>query len=121
MQTFELARNQLFGLLAVQFCFISREQFVVALDEWEGDRSCVFEEILVKQNTLSEMDLKLLTPLVNRYIDNYGSDPQKCINDFHSIATVIFPSKPLRALQIDEKAPGENGCSDTAQSVGTFE
>ena len=68
-------RNLLFGILALQMDFISREQLLAATHEWLKDKSTAIEDILVQQGSLNESDGGLLAPLVERHIAAHGGNP----------------------------------------------
>jgi serine/threonine protein kinase len=81
-------RNLLFGILALQMDFISREQLVAATSKWLMEKTSPIEDILVEQSALSEEDRSLLIPLVARHIDNHDADPEKSLAALTSIGSV---------------------------------
>jgi serine/threonine-protein kinase len=88
-------RNLLFGILALQMDFISREQLVAATSKWLMNKTSPIEEILLEQKALSEEDRQLLVPLVARHIDNHDGDPEKSLAALSSIGSV---SEDLKSL-----------------------
>lgn len=72
-------RNLLFGILAVQVDFISREQLMAATSKWLNEKSSAIEDILVELNAIDDAQRAMLQPLVQRHIDNHGGDPAKSL------------------------------------------
>ncbi|QDU49628.1 serine/threonine-protein kinase [Gimesia panareensis] len=89
-------RNLLFGILALQMNFISREQLVAATSVWMVDKSQQLEDILLEQAALSEADRQLLAPLVARHIENHDGNPEKSLAAISSIAPAV--SEELKSL-----------------------
>ena len=75
MAIMDADRNLLFGVLALQMDFISREALVAAVTEWTRDRSRPLDQILVSQGGLSEPRRALLESLVSEHLRAHGDDP----------------------------------------------
>jgi serine/threonine-protein kinase len=69
-------RNLLFGIVALQMEFISREALVVAMNAWVLDKSKPLGEILVEQKALTAPRHELLESLVEEHLRQHGNDPQ---------------------------------------------
>jgi hypothetical protein len=61
-------RNLLYGILALQMDFISREQFVEAMHAWVLHKDRPLGEILCQQGALLVQDHHLLEQMVNRHL-----------------------------------------------------
>ncbi len=81
-------RNLLFGILALQMDFISREQLVAATSTWLLKKTRPIEEILQEQQALREEDQQLLAPLVARHIENHDADVEKSLAALSSISSL---------------------------------
>jgi eukaryotic-like serine/threonine-protein kinase len=72
-------RNLLFGVVAVQMDFISRDALVVAMNAWALDKARSLGQILVAQNALSSQRHDLLEALVDEHLKQHGNDPQQSL------------------------------------------
>ena len=91
-------RNLLFGILALQMDFISRDALVAAMQAWVLEKSKPLGEILVAQGAMAADARALLEPLVQKHVEMHDNDPQK------SLASVSPGSALRRRLEqiIDE-------------------
>src|SRR4051812_1898310 len=69
--------NLLFGLLAFQNGLLSPEQLVAALQTWQGDRSHSLQEVMRRQEALSEEQSKDITALVQQHFDGQRIEIQQ--------------------------------------------
>ena len=81
-------RNLLFGILALQMDFISRDALVAAMNAWVLSKHKPLGEILVEQNALSQADYDLLAPLVEAHIRRHNNDPQQSLAAISSLSDV---------------------------------
>jgi eukaryotic-like serine/threonine-protein kinase len=65
-------RNLLFGLLALQMDFITRDALITALTTWAGAKERPLGQVLQSQGALAADDDGLLDSLVCRFIRNVG-------------------------------------------------
>lgn len=86
-------RNLLFGILALQMDFITRDQLVAGMNAWVIDKSLSLGAVLVKQGALSQDNHDLLAPLVAAHIRKHDGDPQK------SLAAVSSADSARRELE----------------------
>jgi tetratricopeptide (TPR) repeat protein/tRNA A-37 threonylcarbamoyl transferase component Bud32 len=77
-------RNLLFGILALQMDFISRDQLVAALNAWVLEKATPLGQILVEHQGLRPQDRDLLEIMVRRHLELHGNDAEK------SLAAVSF-------------------------------
>lgn len=89
-------RNLLFGVLALQMDFISREQLVAAINAWIIDKNKSLGEILVQHGAMKPSDLALWEPLIVRHIEQHGNDAQKSLAALSSVSSV---GDDLRAIE----------------------
>ena len=72
-------RNLLFGILAVQMNFVSRDGLITAMNAWVLDRQRALGEILVDQGALNPGRYKLLDQLVNEHVEAHGGDAEQSL------------------------------------------
>jgi hypothetical protein len=65
-------RNLLFGILALQMDFISRDALIAAMGAWVLDKAKPLGQILVEQGHLKPQHLALLEPLVQAHIEAHN-------------------------------------------------
>jgi eukaryotic-like serine/threonine-protein kinase len=65
-------RNLLFGMLALQMDFISREQLIDAMHAWMLRKQTPLGDILCEKNVLCGEDRRTLDGLVNRLVRQHG-------------------------------------------------
>src|SRR6478672_938990 len=68
-------RNMLFGILALQMDFISREALLAAMQAWVFDKSRSLGEVLLGQGALSADSAALMEALVSKHLAMHGGDP----------------------------------------------
>jgi eukaryotic-like serine/threonine-protein kinase len=75
----EADRNLLYGILALQMDFITREALVGAMNAWVLDKGKPLGRILLAQGALDEEDHVLLDAMVAKHVAKHGGDPQKSL------------------------------------------
>ena len=97
-------RNLLFGILALQMDFISREQLVAAMNAWVIEKSKSIGQILCAHGALQQPAHDLLEALVQKHLDIHGGDVQKSIAALSSLPpapgelTQLGPSSSRRSM-----------------------
>ncbi len=81
-------QNLLFGILALQMDFITRDQLVSGLNAWVLEKSRPMGEILVDQGYLAEDRKILLEALVQEHLKQHDNDPKKSLAAISSIKSV---------------------------------
>jgi serine/threonine protein kinase len=72
-------RNLLFGILAVQMDFVSRDALIAGMHAWVLAKHRPLGEILVEQLALSAAHRELLEPLVDAHLRGHGNDPARSL------------------------------------------
>jgi serine/threonine-protein kinase len=72
-------RNLIFGLLALQMDFVTREQLLDAMHAWMLHKSTPLGQILCERGMLNERRAKLLEAMVEEHVAQHGGDPQASI------------------------------------------
>jgi hypothetical protein len=68
-------RNLIFGLLALQMDFVSREQLIEAMTAWMLEKQTSLGQLLHERGLLTERRLAMLQGLVDEHVAQHG-DPQ---------------------------------------------
>jgi serine/threonine-protein kinase len=80
-------RNLLFGILAVQMDFISRDALIAAMNAWVLEKSKALGQILVEQGTLPARARDKLEAVVELHLEIHGGDPRKSLAAVSSIGS----------------------------------
>ena len=81
-------RNLLFGILAMQMDFISREQLLAAMQAWVFDKTKSLGEILQTQKALDQDNRQLLDALVQKHLAKHDNNPEKSLAAVSSVGNV---------------------------------
>jgi eukaryotic-like serine/threonine-protein kinase len=81
-------RNLLFGILALQMDFISRDALVSAMHSWVLAKDKLLGDILVEQKALAADSRDLLDALVRKHLAMHDNDPEKSLAAVSSVGTV---------------------------------
>src|SRR5580698_9495124 len=76
-------RNLLFGILALQMVFVSRDQLIAAMHAWVLDKQKPLGEILVEQRALADDARGLLDALVTKHLELHQGDPKQSLAAVH--------------------------------------
>ena len=82
-------RNLLFGILAMQMDFISRESLIAATSVWVQDKSKPLDQILLDKQMLSDDAHALLAPLVEKHLEMHDNDPEKSLASVSSVGVSL--------------------------------
>src|SRR6516165_6037507 len=81
-------RNLLFGILALQMDFISRDALIRAMNAWVLDKARPLGQVLVDQQALSGERQSLIDALVREHLQQHGDDPQRSLAAVGSLGSV---------------------------------
>jgi hypothetical protein len=81
--TFNADRNLLFGIIALQMDFISRDQLIVAMGAWILDKVKPLGQVLSEQRALSDEDREAIESLVRRHLLRHDNDPERSLAARH--------------------------------------
>jgi len=79
MSSAQSDRNLLFGILAVQMDFVSRDQLLAAMHAWVLDKGKPLGDILRAHGALSEEHLGLLEALVRAHLQTHDNDTRQSL------------------------------------------
>src|SRR4051794_8646732 len=72
-------RNLLFGILALQLDFVSRDNLVAAMNAWVLEKHIPLGQILVGQGKLARDEHDLLETMVQKHIEKHGGNPERSL------------------------------------------
>ncbi|HJT79146.1 MAG TPA: protein kinase, partial [Gemmataceae bacterium] len=81
-------RNLLFGILALQIDFVSRDALIAAMNTWVLDKAKPLGQILREQGQLADDEHALLDGLVRKHLEKHGNDPQRSLAALSSVGSV---------------------------------
>src|SRR5262245_45465972 len=81
-------RNLLFGILALQMDFISRDALIAAMHAWVLDKARPLGQILIDQGALRGDAHALLEALVQKHLELHDQDAEKSLAAVRSIGPV---------------------------------
>jgi serine/threonine-protein kinase len=81
-------RNLLFGVLALQMDFITRDALVKAMNAWVLDKHKPLGQILIEQGALRGDTRAALEVVVGKHLELHGGDPQRSLAAVSSIRSV---------------------------------
>jgi formylglycine-generating enzyme required for sulfatase activity/tRNA A-37 threonylcarbamoyl transferase component Bud32 len=81
-------RNLLFGILALQMDFVSRDALIAAMNAWVLDKAKPLGQILCDQGALPVEQRTLLDALVYEHLKNHGNDPETSLAAVSSIRSL---------------------------------
>jgi serine/threonine protein kinase len=107
-------RNLLFGILALQMDFISRDALIAGMYTWVQDKTKPLGQILAEQGHLNPQHLALLEPLVQAHIEAHHNDPQQSLAALSSVSSVRDQLAAISDDQLQESllAVGVNAICD---------
>ena len=81
-------RNLLFGILALQMDFVTRDQLIAAMNAWVLDKGRSLADILLKHDAFEKDTYPLLNALVEKHLEMHGNDPQQSLAAVSSIGSL---------------------------------
>jgi tetratricopeptide (TPR) repeat protein/serine/threonine protein kinase len=81
-------RNLLFGILALQMDFISREHLIAAMNAWVLEKQTSLGDILLRHGALHDDTLALLEAIVRKHLELHGGDPQASLAAVSSVGSL---------------------------------
>src|SRR3954464_1832690 len=93
-------RNLLFGLLALQMDFISRDELIAAMQAWVLDKERALGQVLVRRGALDSETCALIDALVEKHVALHDHDPARSLASVRTVPDVREELKALEALDV---------------------
>ncbi len=103
-------RNLLFGILALQMDFITRDALIASMHAWVLEKQKPLGRILVAHGALAESQYDLLDAIVKAHLKQHGDNPEKSLASLSSIGSV---RKDLEGIADPDIHAGLPGISST--------
>jgi len=87
MSPTETVRNLLFGILALQNDFITRDQLIQAINVWVLAKQCSLGDLLRERGFLGQPEQTLLDALVARLLARHGGDGARSLQTLSSVSS----------------------------------
>src|SRR5262249_10369724 len=81
-------RNLLFGILALQMDFISRDDLIAAMHAWVLDKAKPLGQILREAGRLADDEHALLEAMVRKHLEKHHNDPEQSLAALSSLGPV---------------------------------
>jgi len=81
-------RNLLFGILALQLDFVTRDALIQAMNVWVLDKIRPLGQILIEHGALATDRHELLDALVREHLKQHSNDPEKSLAALSSIGSI---------------------------------
>ncbi|MCI0641181.1 MAG: protein kinase [Gemmataceae bacterium] len=85
----ESDRNLLFGILAVQLHFISRDDLDLGMSKWALEKYKSLGQILIEQGRLSAEQVQTLDALMVQQLKAHGDDPSRGLQAVKTVTTAV--------------------------------
>lgn len=94
-------RNLLFGVLAVQLDFVSRNDLIAATSRWVLDKEQPLSDVFVSLGMLSVDESQLIDGVVKKHLERNGDNPKQSLHALEAFGQIRDTLKDLRdtALQ----------------------
>ncbi len=112
-------RNLLFGILAVQMDFISRDALIAAMQAWVLDKAKPLGQILVEQSQLGAERRALLDALVAEHLKAHAGDLQQSLAALGAAASLRQHLSRLADAELSASLSGA-GTSRDVEGTGPF-
>jgi tetratricopeptide (TPR) repeat protein len=110
--------NLLYGILALQLDFISRDQLVAALNAWVVEKSQPLGAILVSQQALAPERHTLLQALVQEHLRQHHHDPQRSLAAVNPVGSVRRDLEQLADAEVQASLSRVAVAGPTADDPG---
>jgi WD40 repeat protein/serine/threonine protein kinase len=92
--------NLLFGFLALQNNFLSREDLIAAVSAWLVDKSRPLDQILRERKSLSDEEHALIAALARKHVERHGGNAEKSLAALSAAVTLRKDLERLNDVDI---------------------
>ncbi len=110
-------RNLLFGILALQMDFVSRDQLVAAMNAWVLDKTRALGDLLREQGALSNEEFVVLESLVQAHLQRHSDDPEKSLQ---AVTSLGAPEDLRQITDPDVQASLARACSSNTDDLDPY-
>jgi serine/threonine-protein kinase len=114
-------RNLLFGIVALQMDFITRDQLIAAMQAWVFDKRKPLGQVLSEQGALSPEDNEAIESLVRRHLLRHDNDPERSLAALSSIGQRLRDDlSRIADPDIQASLPGVSATRPDTESTLTY-
>jgi len=88
MPTASVDRNLLFGVLAVQLDFVSRDDLIATTSRWILDKQQPLSQGFVQQGLLSDEESQLIETVAQKHLDRHQGDPRQTLQSIEAFESL---------------------------------
>jgi serine/threonine protein kinase len=116
-------RNLLFGIIALQMDFITRDALLAGMSAWVLEKDKPLGQILVERGALGQDERALLEPLVRKHLEKHGHDAEHSLS---ALSPVGWIKPDLRGIDDAELAvslghlAADRSTDPDADQTGTY-
>ncbi len=88
MSTASADRNLLFGVLAVQLDFVSRDDLIAATSRWVLHKEQPLSSVFVEMEMIDAQESKLIEGVVQKHLDRNNDDPRQSLQSIEAFEAV---------------------------------
>src|ERR1700730_16575919 len=81
-------RNLLFGILALQMDFISRDALIQGMNAWVLEKSKPLGQILVEKKAIAADLRGFVEAMIDKHVEAHGNDPQQSLAAVSSASAI---------------------------------
>jgi serine/threonine protein kinase/DNA-binding SARP family transcriptional activator len=112
-------RNLIFGLLALQMDFVTREQLLDAMAVWMLDKQTPLGDILCRRGMLAEDERQVLDLALEKHLRRHGGDPQASLAAIRVEASVRQDLDRLDDADVKASVASVSPVSPASSGPGT--
>lgn len=88
MSTASADRNLLFGVLAVQLDFVSRDDLIAATSRWVLDKQQPLSEVFVEQGMITRDESDVIEGVVRKHLERNHDDPRQSLRSIEAFEAI---------------------------------
>lgn len=88
MSTTSADRNLLFGVLAVQLDFVSRDDLISATSEWMHNKEQPLSSLFVAQGKINDEESRLIESVVQKHLARNNDDPRQSLESIEAFEAI---------------------------------
>jgi hypothetical protein len=94
-------RNLLFGIIALQMDFITRDALIAGMNAWILAKDKPLGQLLVEQGALAHDERALLDPLVRKHLQKHGEDAERSLSALSPLGWIKLDLQAFADPEVD--------------------
>jgi formylglycine-generating enzyme required for sulfatase activity/tRNA A-37 threonylcarbamoyl transferase component Bud32 len=113
-------RNLLFGILALQMDFITRDALIAAMNAWVLDKAKPLGQVLREHGALRDDTHALLEALVQKHLEMHGNDPGKSLAAVSSLGPARGELQQIADADVQASLAHASSARSDAEATGAY-